>query len=322
MTTTQQMRALSLSSTRHATLTETARPVPAVGEALVQVLVSALCGSELDADGDPNPGHEAAGLVEWAPSDSGLVPGELVGVSAVSGCGHCQRCRAGVALHCESGWRIQSGMHADYVAAPVSALRRVPPGTSPREAVLMSGDTLGVPVRALHRVPAGPRDRVLILGLGPVGLSHALVRSFAGSHVVAIEPSEYRRNLARDLGVQEVIAPGDAIGGRPDLVIECTGVPECIRLALDTVVTGGTVLQSGECQSVTIEPSETIIRREITYTGSWFYAHEDYERMVGLVREGLPIHRLATHVFPAADIDRAYRAFTAKETGKVLLEWV
>lgn len=315
------MRSLSLSSSSIARLVEAPTPVPTTDQALVRVAVSAICGSELDGSGDPNPGHEAAGVVETAPSGSGFRPGDFVGISAVSGCGQCPKCRAGVALHCEAGWRIQSGMHAEFVAAPVSALRRIPSGTSPHDAVLMSGDALGVPTRALRRVPSGEGDRVLIIGLGPVGLSHALVRAFTGAHVVAIEPSAYRRDLARSLGVPEVLAPGEPTGEPPRLVIESSGLPACIRFALDTVVTGGTVLQSGECAEALIDPSETLIRREITYTGSWFYAEEDYDQMLALVRDGLPIQKLVTHIFNADEIDQAYRVFTSRQSGKVLLEW-
>jgi threonine dehydrogenase-like Zn-dependent dehydrogenase len=316
------MRALSFTSPEDVELVERPTPAPAAGESLIRVESSAICGSELHSDPGTNPGHEAAGIVEHAPDGSGFRSGERVGLSAVTGCGTCDQCRRGVQLFCERGCRIHVRMHAEYIAVPVEALRRLPEGTSARDAVLVTGDTLGVPVRAQRRLPSGPGDRVLVVGLGPVGLGHTMVRAHAGAEVVAIEPSEYRRELAMKLGAAEVLEPGDDIGPLPGLAIECTGLPDCIRLALTLVDVGGTVLQSGECPAVEVSPSDVFIRREITYTGGWYYADEDFPEMVRLYETGLPVERLATHEFPADRVADAYRTFVSKESGKVLLRWV
>jgi threonine dehydrogenase-like Zn-dependent dehydrogenase len=300
------MRALAFNGPDDVGLVEVPIPTPAAGDALVRVEVSAICGSELhDGGGGGNLGHEAAGIVERAPESSGFTRGERVGVAAVTGCGTCASCRRGVQLHCLSGWRIHVGMHAEYVAVPVAALRRVPMGISARDAVLITGDTLGVPVRAQRRVPSHRGDRVLIIGLGPIGLAHALLRSYLGAEVVAIEPSRFRRELARGLGAAEVLAPDSAVGPPPRLVIECTGLPDCIRQALEVVAAGGTVVQSGECPAVEVSPSDTFIRREVTYTGTWYYAEEDFPEMVRLYQEGLAVHRVVTDEFPAARIAEA-----------------
>jgi L-iditol 2-dehydrogenase len=316
------MRTLSFNGPDDVRLVDGPKPEPADGQALVRIEVSAICGSELHGEPGPtNPGHEAAGIVEIAPEGSGFDAGERVGISAVTGCGTCEHCRRGVQLYCSNGWRIHVGMHADLVAVPVSALRRLPAGTPPRDAVLITGDTLGVPVRAHRKVPSAPGGRLLIIGLGPIGLGHTLVRAHSGAHVVAVEPSEYRRELALELGAAEVLEPGQDIGPAPSLVIECTGLPACIQLALASVDLGGTVLQSGECAAVEISPSDTFIRREITYTGAWYYADEDFPEMVRLYEAGLPVGRLATDELPAEDAAEAYRRFVSKRSGKVILRW-
>ena len=81
------------------------------------------------------------------------------------------------------------------------------------------------------------------------------------------------------------------------------------------------MLQSGECAKLEMSPSETLIRREVTYTGAWYYAEEDYPTMVRMYHEGLAISRLVTHEFPADRIADAYRVFTSKQSGKVLITW-
>lgn len=316
------MRTLAWNGPLDVALADAPMPEPAGGQALVRIETSAICGSELHAPPGFNPGHEAAGLLERVPDGSGFSVGERVGLSAVTGCGSCDACLGGRQLFCRNGWRVHMAMHADHVAVPVSALRQLPEGTPAHDAVLISGDTLGVPVRAFRKIPSNPDDRVLILGLGPVGLAHTLVRSHTGAEVVAIEPSGYRRDLAMSLGARTVLEPGADIGPKPGLVIESTGLPACIELALELVADEGTVLQSGECEDlVPMSPSNTFIRREITYTGSWYYADEDYPEMVRLYEEGLAVSRLVTDVFPAKDVLAAYEKFVSKRSGKVLLDW-
>jgi threonine dehydrogenase-like Zn-dependent dehydrogenase len=212
-------------------------------------------------------------------------------------------------------------MHADYVAVPVSALRRVPAGTPARDAVLISGDALGVPVRGHRRVPSAAGDRVLVIGAGPVGLGHVLLRAHVGAEVVVIEPSAYRRELARQLGAATTLEPGEEVGAEPSLAIECTGIPACVQQALAAVEPGGTVLQSGICHSVEVSPTETFVGREVTYTGAWYYADEDYPEIVDLYEGGLNAGLMISHDYQAVEIADAYRSFVSKDSGKVVLHW-
>ena len=270
-----------------------------------------------------NAGHEASGTV-LDPGASQFRVGDRVGLSAIVGCGECERCLAGQEVHCREG-AVPSGSigwHAELAAVHPSALRELPEGTDAGLGTLISGDALGVPARVLRRVASDLGDSVLVIGLGPIGLGHVLVRAFAGAEVVAIEPSEYRRKLGLELGAKVALAPGDEIDLRPKLVIECTGRPDCVTLALDAVDNGGTVVQSGECHvDVPINPSNVFIRREVTYTGSWYYAGEDYASMLELVGAGLPLDRLCTHDVAAADAQPAIADFLDGKSGKVVIRW-
>lgn len=315
------MRALSFRDPADVRLVEAPIPQPGPGEALVRISASAICGSELHAEPGSNPGHEAAGTVEQAPAGSGFQRGEQVGISAVTGCGECDACRRGVQIHCSRDRRVHSAMHADYVAVPVSALRRVPAGTPAADAVLISGDAMGVPVRAYRRVPSHSGERVLVIGAGPVGLGHVLLRAHVGAAVTVIEPSPYRRELALALGAAAVHEPGEEIDEAFGLVIECTGIPACVQQALATVERGGTVLQSGICHRVEISPTETVVIREVSYTGAFYYADEDYPEILSLYKDGLAVGQMVTHEFRAEQIAAAYRAFTGRDSGKVILRW-
>lgn len=320
------MRSLRCEGAGRVTIVEVADPTPGPEDVLVRIEASAVCGSERRAfiDGvDGNNGHEACGRIVDAGA-SGFAVGTRVGLSAIVGCGECDRCLSGRETQCRQGLRMarSAGWHADLASVPASAIRELPEGTGPTLGVLLSGDTLGVPARGLRRIPSSIGDSVLIIGLGPIGLGHLVVRRFAGANVVAIEPSRYRRELALKLGATEVLEPGEHVDVRPPLVIECTGRPECITQALEIVDTGGSVLQSGQFrQAVSMDPATDFVNRELTYTGSFYYATEDYPSMLALVEEGLPLQDMCTHEVGGQDAQGAVTAFLEGETGKVVLRW-
>jgi threonine dehydrogenase-like Zn-dependent dehydrogenase len=136
-----------------------------------------------------------------------------------------------------------------------------------------------------------------------------------------LDPSAYRRDLALSVGATAVYEPG-GYKGRAALVIECSGQPSVIRESFGLAADGGAVLQSGECHvEVGIIPSEVLVRREVSYIGSWYYATEDYGMMCRLVAGGLPLGRLLTHRVAAADAQGPISEFLDANTGKVALVW-
>lgn len=320
------MRVLKYLGRDRVQLIEVPPPVSAPGDVLVRVEASALCGSERSAlkvgvPGAPhNAGHEAVGVIEAAPPDSELMVGDRVGVSALAGCAVCPACVSGNEQFCVQGVAIQTGMHAEFVSVTPASTRPIPRDASASVATLLVGDGLGVPVRALNRFASEPGDRVIVLGLGPVGLSHVLVRAHAGANVVTVEPSAFRRDLALRLGAVEVHESISDLAPAP-LVIESTGIAAVVEDAFALCSPQGTVFQSGECGTITVDASRDIVHREIAYIGSWFYGRVDFPRMVELYERGLRLDQLITHAAAAEDAQPVIDAFVGGRTGKVVFYW-
>jgi threonine dehydrogenase-like Zn-dependent dehydrogenase len=145
--------------------------------------------------------------------------------------------------------------------------------------------------------------------------------------VLVSEPSAYRRDLCAGLGATtfDPIA-ADVIGAAAELtaglgphaVIDCAGRPETQNLALDAVRVKGKVAFVGENSQLTINPSRQIIHKELTLVGSLYFTSTDYAEILTLYRQGYRPEQLATHRFPLAEADQAYRTFVGGNSGKVL----
>jgi propanol-preferring alcohol dehydrogenase len=310
-------------------------PQPKRGQVLVKTVVSALCGSEMHgyrkggyATG--NMGHEGAGIIaEVGEGVETLSVGQRVGVSAIAGCGNCDYCRKGQYTWCEN-YAFFDNMHAEYFVIPALACHALPDDVPWEVGVLITGDGLGVPYHTSTKIQ-DDAETIAIFGLGPVGLGNVMFQTYLERHVIGIDRSPERLELARALGAKQTIAvEGDTDvparireltrGRGADVCIEAAGVPLTAKQCFAGVRTGGTVIFNGEQPSVELSPSEDFIRRDITAIGSWFYHFNEFPKMLELYRQGLPVASLITHHFPLREAAQAFQVMEGK-SGKVLLDY-
>jgi propanol-preferring alcohol dehydrogenase len=312
-------------------------PVPQIehdGDVLVRIKASAICGSEMPGyraptGMDTNSGHEAAGIVEAVRGCAALKPGDRVALFALASCGTCKHCRRGEHILCLNRPATSAmGWHADYAIVHERQCLPLPDDIS-FEVGAMLGDAVGVPYRAARRIQICGFDRVAVFGLGPMGLLAVAVCRMAGATVYGADPVARRRALAKELGAQEVLDPGQpgfierihdlTKGEMLSAALECAGKEEALNLALATLGVHGRLAVVGENHRAIINPSEALIRREIMVVGVWYYGTADFQDMVNLVRSGLPVEKLITHRFPLENAPEAFSAFARRETGKVIL---
>ncbi len=309
-------------------------PEPKLGEALVKIAVSAICGSEMHPYHSPDGsrgrivGHEMVGEVAAANQTAHVAVGDRVALQIMVGCGRCYYCTRGDYEHCaEMDYLI--GGHAELIAAPEMCCLPLPDDVNWERGALLGGDTIGTTYRALKRIGVNASDTVAVLGCGPIGLGMLALLRFLGSRVIAADVSAYRRDLARKLGAWRVLDPSDgdmmaAIrdlteGEGVDIALDCSPSPATLTAALDCVRKFGTVGLVGEKKESTIRPSDQFIRKEITAIGSWYYNPSDYYEIMRLHRRGLKVEDLVTHRFPLAQAETAFATFASGESGKVLL---
>ncbi|MGQ0525819.1 MAG: zinc-dependent alcohol dehydrogenase [Betaproteobacteria bacterium] len=241
-----------------------ADPTPEASEVIVRVEACSICGSDLHGFHGKHPrlvfprilGHEFAGeVVARGAAVSGIRAGTRVCCDIDISCGRCGPCLEGRANICEKLRTMgfdRDGGYAEYVAVPAVNLYPLPENVTFNQAAAVQ--VLGIGYHAVaHRVRPQRGEKVGVIGAGPIGLGAALVAQSLGAEVAIFEVLDYRRAMARTLGIDHVVDPANTevraealalTGGRGfDKVIECVGgfQEKTVRMAVDMVKRGGQI---------------------------------------------------------------------------------
>jgi len=218
------------------------RDVPTIGpdEVLVKSRMVGVCHSDIELlEGryilpfsyPIVPGHEWAGEVFEVGSEvDGLAKGDHVVGECVVGPGGKDH----------FGFTI-SGAMADYFVVKGEWLHKVPSTMSWTQAALV--EPFSVAYNATFTGRVDPADRVAVIGGGPIGLMTALAAKGRGATVVLLEPQEFRRHKAQELGITHTFDPTSAAdlsaavaltgGDNFDVVLETAGRPAAMATALE-----------------------------------------------------------------------------------------
>jgi len=190
-------------------------------------------------------GHEFSGdVVEVGEDVKRIAVGNRVTINCLIYCGECLYCRLGeynMCLKLATVGLAWDGAFAESVVVPEYTVLKLPDPVTYEMATF--AEPLAVAVRAVKRSRLKVGDTAVVVGAGPIGLLVLqAARSGGASRVWAIEPIPSRRDLARQLGADEVFDParGDAgkeiaertDGLRANVAFECVGN----QSAFDTAV--------------------------------------------------------------------------------------
>jgi len=250
-----------------ARLEDIAEPDPALGSVLVEALAVGVCGTDVEiAEGlygwaPPGRerlvlGHESIGRVV-DPGLSGLSVGDLVvGIVRRPDPGPCPNCAVGEWDMCSNGGYTERGIKE--IDGFMSERWRIEPEYAvPVDSALGSLGVLLEPTTVVAKaweqiLAIGPRtfwdpERVLVAGAGPIGLLAALIGVQRGFdvHVLDRATSGPKPDLVAGLGATYHSSSFAELPLRPDIVIECTGVPALILQSLMQTAPGGVICLTG-----------------------------------------------------------------------------
>jgi L-iditol 2-dehydrogenase len=286
------MRAQILYGIGNLKYAEMEAPTPKSGEALVKVVATGICGSDVPRiykTGAHNmpliPGHEFAGIVESCP-DKRELEGKRVGVFPLIPCKECEPCRGRHYEMCKNydylGSRRDGGF-AEYVIVPVWNLIELPDEVSFEEAAML--EPMSVAVHAMRRYKLRKKENVVICGLGTIGLMLAMFMKDAGfKNLFFIGNKDVQKKTLLEMGFSEesfcdvrykdpVAFVFDKTGGRgADTYFECIGRPENYEQAVKCVSFLGKIVLVGNPAADMELKKDTywkILRNQLNITGTW-----------------------------------------------------
>ncbi len=207
-------------------------------------------------------GHEFCGVVEAVgDSDFSSLIGKTVTAEINNTCfsvqhseGLCIHCSHGRPHHCSKrtvvGIINHPGAFAEQILVPVRNCHVLPDVLPARLGVMV--EPLAAAIQTFEKTPLRQSDTVVVLGAGRLGALIAQVATCTGACVLSFCRSQETAERARRLSIQHVYPCPDictmteiideiTYGKGADIVVEATGNPDFLNLALELVRPEGVI---------------------------------------------------------------------------------
>ena len=324
------MRAAELIAPLTFRLTDMPIEDPGPGEVQVRIEAVGVCGSDLHAftegavGSTPNVypmvlGHEPAGrIVKTGVGVTGLAAGDRGALEPALYCYHCESCLSGHHNVCANIRFLSNPHHPGFfrelVNLPVANFLPIPTGMSFNEAAL--AEPLAVAMHSLRLASIRPGETVAVIGAGPIGLlTIAALRAAQAGRIWAVEPLAHRRDLARGIGADAAIEPGEAAaeilsGTRQrgvDCAIDCAAGEHTTSQAIQLSRSAGRVALTGIHSTPLVSMDGSAMRRkELTIFNVRRSNHETREALELLHAHAEWFRPLLTHTREIEHIDEAF----------------
>ncbi|MGD0778176.1 MAG: alcohol dehydrogenase catalytic domain-containing protein [Candidatus Solibacter sp.] len=320
---------------------------PAPGEVQVRVKAVGICGSDLHSYSEGSVGdmpckypmvlgHEPSGtVVKTGAGVTGWSPGDRAVLEPAIYCYHCEFCRTGHHNVCPSVRFLSNAGHPgffrEFVNLPAGNLLPIPEGLSFEVATLF--EPLGIALHSMKFAALQLGDTVAVFGAGPIGLLTIACLKMAGAaRIWAIEPVAHRRELARQMGADVALDPGEVdvvrqiqadTGTRGvDCVIDCAAKGNSTNWGIHVARCSGRVVLSG-IHSEVLVPFETSPwrRKELVIYNVRRSNHESLTAIELLARHTGLFAPVVTHTRPLERIAEAFSINTqyAEGVGKMVV---
>jgi threonine dehydrogenase-like Zn-dependent dehydrogenase len=302
-------------------MAEVPDPVAGKGEALIRILYSSICNTDIEITRGYMgftgiPGHEFVGMV--VNKESKYYGQRVVGEINCS-CGKCLMCRTKRPTHCTErtvlGIFNRPGVFAEFTVLPEKNLHVVPDEVIDVSAVF--SEPLAAALEILEQVEVDPKKSVFILGAGKLGLLVAQVFKARGLMYVLFDTEEEKVRKARSMGLLAMPISSMKPEAKAEICIDCTGNPRGLAFALDhTYPRGKLILKTTVAKPAKINSNQIVIN-EIELLGSRCGPFAPALEM--LAKKEIEPGRMITEIVPFGEILKGFKLAKKKETIKVLI---
>jgi threonine dehydrogenase-like Zn-dependent dehydrogenase len=253
-------------------------PRPARGEALVAVRLAGVCSTDLEVirgymGFTGVMGHEFVGEVLEGPGDW---RGKRVVAEINCVCTRCDMCRSGLSNHCRDrtviGIAKRDGVFAELVTLPVANLHEVPAAVPDEQAVF--AEPLAAAYQVTRQVKFQPSDAVVVLGDGRLGQLVARVLRPQVRRLLLVGKHASKLEVAEKQGIETMVLEDFVPRGLADVVVEATGSPSGLELAMRAVRPRGLIVlkstfapgrKDEKIREINLSP---LVVNEVTLVGS------------------------------------------------------
>jgi L-iditol 2-dehydrogenase len=305
----------------------------------MRVEACGICGSDVHgydgASGRRIPpivmGHEAAGIVAaLGPGATSVHEGDHVAPDSTIFCGECPYCRRGEINLCNRREVLgvstpefrRAGAFAEFVTVPERILHRLPDSLPLPQAATI--EPLAVALHAVNLAHLPENATALVIGAGMIGLLTLQALRIAGcSEIYMVDIDDTRLELAKQLGATFTVnsRTSDIPAKQFDVVLEAVGSTATVKMGIENVRKGGTVVLIGNIAPTVEIPLQTVVSRQLRLQGTAASAGE-YPRCIELLAAGaIDVKSLISIIAPLEEGPQWFERLHARQTNlmKVVL---
>src|SRR5882724_8672216 len=316
-------------------------------DAIISVSRACVCGSDLwpyqkmeHNDNGRVMGHEAIGVVEDVGAEVRTIKrGDLVIMPFAFSDGTCEFCDDGLQTSCVHGGffgtmeTAEAQAEAVHIPQADGTLFRldVEKDNALMPSLLTLSDVMGTGHHAAVVAKVAPGKRVAVVGDGAVGLCGVIAAKRLGAdQIVILGRHADRIALARAFGATDVVSErGEAAvervreltgGFGAHSVLECVGLEQSERTAIEIARPGGAVGRVGVPQEQTIPGSEPAFYNNVTVGGGPAPVRAYIEDLLPDVLAGnIEPGRVFDRTVALDGVPEGYRAMNDREAIKVMV---
>lgn len=278
-------------------------PTPGPDQVVLKVAAAGICHSdlfclELGAFGHTfTMGHEICGSVVSQGENVGerFDPSALYAVHGPNPCGKCDYCLSGNDNLCNAPGRAHVGLgedggYAEFVRVAARNIVRVPDGIAP-EVAAVATDAVLTPYHAIKTVAeVKPGSKVLILGLGGLGLNGLQIALALGADVTACDLKETSLEAARSFNPHRVLnsreIDTELDKASFDVVLDFVGIDQTFAQAQSFVRPNGTIVLIGVGNGNVTLSSAAMITYQVRVLGTFWGTHAELAAVYDLIAAG------------------------------------
>ncbi len=343
---TGTMKALTFVSAGKISLVEKPIPQPKVGEALIKITTTTICGTDVHILKGEYPvqsgltiGHEPVGIIAaFGEGVNGYKIGQRVIAGAITPCGQCFSCLDNHHSQCGGkpmgGWRFGNtidGAQAEYLIVPdAMANLAIIPDHLTDEQVLMCPDIMSTGFSGAENGNIQIGDVVAVFAQGPIGLCAAAGAKLKGaSKIIVVDSLENRLKVSQQVGADVILNykdrnPIEAImelthNRGVDVAIEALGTQETFENCLRVLKPGGILSSLGVYSkglNVPLDALDAGLGDHKIVTTLCPGGKERMRRLMNIVAAGrVDFNKMITHRFKLDKILDAYDLFANQRDG-------